>query len=79
MAEPTVAQRGPYRVDVEAGTKYFWCACGKSDNQPFCDGSHQGSEFTPIRYDAEESGTVFFCGCKHSNNKPLCDGMHNFV
>lgn len=79
MAEPNIAQKGPFRVDVEAGTKYFWCACGQSGNQPFCDGSHQGSEFTPIRYDAEESGPVFFCGCKHSNNKPLCDGMHSFV
>lgn len=79
MAEPNIAQRGPYAVDVEAGMKYFWCACGKSGNQPFCDGSHAGSEFTPIRFDAETSGKVFFCGCKHSNNKPHCDGTHTFV
>ena len=79
MAEPNVAQRGPFAVEVEAGARYFWCACGKSASQPFCDGSHQGSEFTPVRYDAEESGTLYFCGCKHSNNKPFCDGMHKFV
>ena len=77
MAEPNVAQKEPYRIDVEAGGRYFWCACGKSADQPFCDGSHQGSEFTPVRYDAEKDGTLFFCGCKHTGNVPLCDGTHN--
>ncbi len=79
MAEPNIAQRGPFPVEVEAGIKYFWCACGKSGNQPFCDGSYAGSEFTPIRYDAQAGGTVFFCGCKHSANRPLCDGTHNSI
>lgn len=77
MAEPEIAQKEPYRVDVEAGERYFWCACGKSENQPFCDGSHQDTEFTPVRYDAESSRAVFFCGCKRSGNSPLCDGSHN--
>lgn len=77
MSEPNIAQQEPYRVDVQEGERYFWCACGRSSNQPFCDGSHEGTDFTPLRYDAEESKPVFFCGCKHTGNSPLCDGTHN--
>lgn len=77
MAEPTIAQRSPFRFDVAAGKSYWWCACGRSKSQPFCDGSHKGSEFSPIQYDAAESKTVFFCGCKHSGGKPFCDGTHS--
>ena len=76
MAEPNIAQKAPYKADVEAGKAYWWCACGQSKNQPFCDGSHKGSEFSPVKFDATESKTVFFCGCKHSGNKPFCDGTH---
>ena len=76
MAEPTIAQRSPFRFDVIQGKSYWWCACGRSKNQPFCDGSHKGSEFSPVRYDATETRTVFFCGCKHSGGKPFCDGTH---
>jgi len=75
--QPDVPQKAPYAVDVTAGEKYFWCACGKSANQPFCDGSHQGTAFTPTRYDAERERTVYFCGCKHSASAPMCDGSHN--
>ncbi len=75
--EPHIAQKAPYKVDVEAGKSYYWCSCGQSKAQPFCDGSHKGSEFTPVKFDADESKTVYFCGCKHSANKPLCDGAHN--
>jgi len=71
-----VPQKSPYAVDVEAGKSYYWCACGKSKSQPFCDGSHKDSSFTPVKFDATESKTVYFCGCKQSANKPLCDGTH---
>ena len=74
---PTIAQKSPYAVDVEAGKSYDWCACGQSKNQPFCDGSHKGSSFTPVKWDATESKTVYFCGCKHSGKGALCDGTHN--
>lgn len=76
MSEPVIAQKGPYPVQVEATKTYYWCACGRSKNQPFCDGSHKGTEFTPVKYEASESKTVYFCGCKHSANKPYCDGTH---
>ncbi|MBN4059889.1 CDGSH iron-sulfur domain-containing protein, partial [bacterium AH-315-I11] len=66
----------PYATEVEAGKTYYWCSCGQSSKQPFCDGSHQGTQFTPVAYAAEVSRKVFFCGCKISNNKPLCDGSH---
>jgi CDGSH iron-sulfur domain-containing protein 3 len=66
----------PYAVAVEAGTDYWWCACGQSKNQPFCDGSHKGGAFTPLKYSATESKTVYFCGCKASGHQPLCDGTH---
>lgn len=76
MTLPTMAQKGPYPVQAEAGKSYYWCACGKSASQPFCDGSHKGSEFSPVRFDATESKTVYFCGCKQAGNAPLCDGSH---
>jgi CDGSH-type Zn-finger protein len=76
MAEPNIAQKAPYGVEVEAGKTYYWCACGKSAAQPFCDGSHKGSGLFPKPYAAEKSATVWFCGCKHSKNAPLCDGSH---
>ena len=76
MNEPVIAQRSPYFVDVAAGESYWWCACGKSKSQPFCDGSHKGTAFTPVEYKAEKDGQVAFCGCKRSADKPLCDGTH---
>jgi len=75
MAEPKIAQKSPFVVDLEPG-KYAWCQCGQSNNQPYCDGSHKGSEFSPIIVDITESKKVAFCGCKHSGNKPYCDGTH---
>lgn len=77
MAEPIVAQKSPYPVDVEAGKKYFWCACGRSKNQPFCDGSHKGTGLSPVAYEAAQAKKVWFCGCKTTKKQPLCDGSHN--
>lgn len=76
MSEPTIAAKSPFAVAVEAGEDYYWCSCGKSKAQPFCDGSHKGSSFTPIKYTAQETTTVYFCGCKHTKTAPLCDGSH---
>jgi CDGSH-type Zn-finger protein len=61
---------------VAAGRQYWWCACGRSAKQPFCDGSHKDTGFTPIMYEADKSGTVWFCGCKATKSRPLCDGTH---
>jgi len=79
MPKPEIAQKSPYVVQVEAGKDYWWCACGKSKTQPFCDGSHKGSEFNPVEYKARDSGNVYFCGCKHSKKGVLCDGTHKKV
>ena len=76
MTEPVRAADGPFGIEVEEGKRYFWCACGKSAKQPFCDGSHKGSEFSPVRYTAEKTGKLWFCGCKSTGNQPLCDGSH---
>lgn len=73
---PIIAQKAPYPVEVEAGKTYFWCACGRSSKQPFCDGSHKATTITPKKYTAEADKTVYFCGCKHSAKSPLCDGTH---
>jgi CDGSH iron-sulfur domain-containing protein 3 len=71
-----IAQTAPYPVEVVAGQTYHWCACGKSKSQPFCDGSHKGSAFSPQAYLADTTGTVYFCGCKQSGRGALCDGSH---
>lgn len=72
-----IAQKTPIPVEVEAGKSYWWCACGLSKNQPFCDGSHKGGTFSPQEYKASENKKVFFCACKQTANMPLCDGAHN--
>jgi CDGSH iron-sulfur domain-containing protein 3 len=74
-----VAQKAPFKVELVEGKTYYWCACGRSKSQPFCDGSHQGTGFEPVAYKADKSGTAFLCGCKHSNKKPLCDGTHQSI
>ena len=76
MSEPTIAARKPIKVELEAGKEYYWCTCGRSSNQPFCDGSHRGTDFTPKSFTAEESGDAFLCQCKHTQNAPFCDGTH---
>lgn len=77
MSEPVVAQAEPYKIELVAGKKYFWCACGLSAKQPFCDGSHKTTEILPIAFAAEKSETAWLCGCKRTGSKPHCDGTHN--
>ena len=74
IAEPVIAKKGPYEVEVEAGKTYYWCSCGKSATQPFCDGTHSESGFQPVPFTPEVSDTIFFCGCKHTKAPPFCDG-----
>lgn len=73
---PKIAQKGPYPVEVTAGKTYFWCTCGQSAKQPFCDGSHKDKSFAPLKYEAAADKTLFFCGCKATSKPPLCDGSH---
>jgi CDGSH-type Zn-finger protein len=75
--EPKIADTSPIEVELEAGEVIYWCACGLSSNQPYCDGSHAGSDFRPRAYTPEENGTAFLCACKQTKNSPLCDGSHN--
>lgn len=75
MKTPIIAHKFPAVQQVEKGT-YYWCACGRSKAQPFCDGSHKGSEFTPLKVEIEEAKTVAWCQCKHTNTPPFCDGSH---
>lgn len=77
MTEASRAGDRPLPVEVEAGKTYFWCACGLSAKQPFCDGSHRDTAFAPVKYTAEEPGKVFFCVCKQTRDAPRCDGSHD--
>ena len=74
--QATIAQKAPYPIMVEAGKSYWWCTCGNSSKQPFCDGTHKGSAFSPLKYTAEKDGQAWFCGCKATGKAPLCDGRH---
>lgn len=76
MSKPVVAGLHPVPVNLEAGEEYHWCACGRSADQPFCDGSHRGTEFTPLGFTAEEGGEAYLCMCKQTANPPYCDGTH---
>ena len=75
MAQPKIAQKGPYVQETKAGT-YYYCTCGNSKGQPYCDGSHMGTEFTPDEVKITEDKTVAWCGCKHTGNGQFCDGSH---
>ena len=78
MKNPATPQKSPYKVMIVKDKVYFWCACGLSQKQPFCDGSHKREgEFKSIKYIAEESKEVFFCGCKMTKHSPFCDGSHS--
>lgn len=77
MPKPRIADTKPVKVTLAAGKTMYWCSCGRSQNQPFCDGSHKGSEFTPLAFTPEKAGEHVLCLCKHSKNPPFCDGSHN--
>jgi CDGSH-type Zn-finger protein len=76
MTQPHIAAREPKPVELEAAKDYWWCACGQSKNQPFCDGSHKGGAFTPVQFKLDKAATKYLCMCKQSKNKPFCDGSH---
>ena len=76
MEKPISADNKPMMVDLEKDKNYAWCSCGKSSNQPWCDGSHKGSEFSPKIFKVEESKKAAMCMCKRSANPPFCDGSH---
>jgi CDGSH-type Zn-finger protein len=77
MSSPEIPTKSPFAVDVQAGQDYWWCACGRSAHQPFCDGSHRGTGIEPVKYTVAADGKVWLCGCKHSARAPMCDGTHN--
>ena len=74
-----IAQKAPFQVELKKGERYFWCACGRSANQPFCDGSHKGTGLFPIGFVADDDKSAWLCGCKHSSGQPYCDGTHKTV
>ena len=76
MTKGHVAATAPIPVDVEAGKTYYWCSCGQSKKQPFCDGSHKGSSFAPLAWLAPQTERKYFCACKQTENAPFCDGSH---
>ncbi len=75
MSEPTIAAKEPVVLELEPGT-YYWCSCGRSKNQPYCDGAHEGTEFTPLEFTIAEKKQVALCQCKRTGNAPYCDGAH---
>ncbi len=77
MPEPMIAQKSPFEAELEEGKSYWWCACGRSATQPFCDGSHKDTGIEPVKHVAEKTGSVWFCGCKNTGSSPLCDGTHS--
>ena len=76
MTAALIPQKAPYPFEVTSGKTYYWCACGRSKNQPLCDGSHNLTGFTPVAWTAEKDGKAFFCGCKATQAQPMCDGSH---
>ncbi len=75
MNKPNIVSKNPVVLDLKAGT-YWWCHCGLSKDQPFCDGSHKGTKFGPSKLEVTEQKKVALCQCKHTKNQPLCDGSH---
>jgi CDGSH-type Zn-finger protein len=76
MTKAEVAKKGPYQVELKQGT-HWWCACGRSANQPLCDGAHSGTDISPVQIKQDEDKMVWLCGCKQTATPPFCDGSHN--
>jgi len=76
MTSPVAAGTAPIKVSLESGKDYWWCACGRSAKQPFCDGSHKAVGMAPLKYTAQKDGDHWLCACKSTKNSPLCDGTH---
>ena len=77
MEKSVTSQKSPYKVKVEKDKTYFWCVCGLSQKQPFCDGSHKkNGNFKSVKYLAQSDKVVFFCGCKNTKHPPFCDNSH---
>ena len=77
MPKGEIAAKSPIAVDVIPGRKYWWCACGRSQKQPFCDSAHKGTEFSPVMFETDTAQTIYFCRCKQTGDRPRCDGTHN--
>lgn len=78
MTDPVVYSLTPAEIELEPG-EYWWCSCGRSMNQPFCDGSHDGTGLEPVPFVIKEKSTVWLCNCKQTKDKPFCDGAHNEI
>ncbi len=78
MSDPIVTQTHPFVLELEPGT-YFWCSCGRSKDQPFCDGSHTGTDHKPLQFEVKEKQQMWLCGCRHSKTPPFCDGAHKLI
>ena len=74
--QPVIAEKSPSIIELEANKTYWWCRCGRSKNQPFCDGSHEVTSFTPLEFSVEKSKKYALCRCKRTKNQPFCDGTH---
>ena len=76
MEKPMIADNTPVKTSLEEGKRYLFCTCGRSQKQPFCDGSHKGTSFTPMKFTAKATTQKWLCACKHTSSPPYCDGSH---
>lgn len=76
MTKPVIADRKPCILELEPGT-YYWCRCGLSANQPFCDGAHSATDFEPLEFTVTEEKKMALCACKYTKHEPTCDGQHS--